>query len=351
MSLNSFLNNDGLNYLWSKVVNRISKSESNIIAKIPIASDDLPKDLGLSSSSGTSSKFSRSDHVHKVPDDLVSYTDAQTDVEETTKINADLLENHPASDFASKIHADRHAMGGSDPIAPAAIGAVGYNAAQSLTDTQKDQARTNINAAPGGFGLGEAFGQPVTDCDYAKKNGWYYCDKTTANTPDKNFAWYVHVTALGNEVCMQDAFALANVDKYLHRRRLVYVNTAIQNNPWEWVDPPMELGVEYRTTGRYLGKPVYVKTFNIPTSAFENQLISYAHGIDNLDRLVDACVYLRADWIRLFPMSYFGSVEWSAQYMLNSTVIKFEIGSLALERIKEYTNGVDVTLKYTKTTD
>ena len=27
--------------------------------------------------------------------------------------------------------------------------------------------------------------------------------------------------------------------------------------PWEWVNPPMLLGVEYRTIERYLGKPVY----------------------------------------------------------------------------------------------
>ena len=30
-------------------------------------------------------------------------------------------------------------------------------------------------------------------------------------------------------------------------------------NPWEWVNPPMELGTEYRTTERHFGKPVYVK--------------------------------------------------------------------------------------------
>ena len=30
----------------------------------------------------------------------------------------------------------------------------------------------------------------------------------------------------------------------------------------EWVNPPMELGVEYRTTERYQGQPVYVKAVN-----------------------------------------------------------------------------------------
>lgn len=33
-------------------------------------------------------------------------------------------------------------------------------------------------------------------------------------------------------------------------------------NPWEWVNPPMVLGVEYRTTERYEGKPVYTLLFN-----------------------------------------------------------------------------------------
>lgn len=29
--------------------------------------------------------------------------------------------------------------------------------------------------------------------------------------------------------------------------------------PFEWINPPMRLGVEYRTTERYMGKPVYTK--------------------------------------------------------------------------------------------
>ena len=32
---------------------------------------------------------------------------------------------------------------------------------------------------------------------------------------------------------------------------------------WEWVNPPMQSGVEYRTTERWLGKPVYVKTLDV----------------------------------------------------------------------------------------
>ena len=40
-----------------------------------------------------------------------------------------------------------------------------------------------------------------------------------------------------------------------------YMN-ATQWQPWEWVNPPMRPGVEYQTTERYMGKPVYVKVVN-----------------------------------------------------------------------------------------
>jgi hypothetical protein len=32
--------------------------------------------------------------------------------------------------------------------------------------------------------------------------------------------------------------------------------------PWEYENPPMLLGVEYRTTERFMGKPVYAKVVN-----------------------------------------------------------------------------------------
>lgn len=164
-------------------------------------------------------------------------------------------------------------------------GAVRYDAAQSLTDGQKTQARGNIGAAPDGFGLGTYTGPLVTDCDNAKMNGWYYCDKSTAHTPDSNYNWHIHVTALGNDICMQDAWTITNTNAYLHRRRLVYIDTATQNNPWEWVNPPMHLGTEYRTTERYLGKPVYCKLVDF--GALPNKTQKYiAHGAENVDYVI-----------------------------------------------------------------
>lgn len=53
---------------------------------------------------------------------------------------------------SAKFHAATHSKDGADPITPTAIGAVGYDVAQNLTDAQKTQARGNIGAAPGGYG-------------------------------------------------------------------------------------------------------------------------------------------------------------------------------------------------------
>lgn len=158
---------------------------------------------------------------------------------------------------------------------------VRYDAAQTLTDAQKTQARGNIAAAPDGFGLG-TINQVVTDFDTIKLNGWYWGAAGTAHAPDSTNSWSVRVTNLSNnnDICIQDAYTLTNVNSYIHRRRLVYVDTATQNNPWEWVNPPMQLGVEYRTTERYLGKPVYVKVVNFGALPANNSKV-VQHGISN----------------------------------------------------------------------
>lgn len=239
MSFNGFLNHDGLSYLWSKVVNRISSSETNITAKIPVASDDLPKDLGLSSP-GVSSKFSRSDHVHKIPDDIVSYTDAQTDVEETTKINADLLENHPASDFA-----------------------------------------------PSGFGLGGA-AKVLTQADNLNdvwEAGWYTWDSAPQNAP----------TIGGSLIPYCSMNVLNKGGNYnIHQIALTYEGYEIRRyydgkpktwSEWAWVNPPMDLGVEYRTTEQYFRKPVYCKVVDF--GALPNATIKrFRHNIPGISAVI-----------------------------------------------------------------
>ena len=152
----------------------------------------------------------------------------------------------------------------------AAHNAVRYDAAQTLTDAQKTQARANIAAAPSRFGLGENMTtgplmQSLTEeaLDTTYNNGWYFANGV-------NIAGFsqatIRVDSSGRTI-YQTAY-VAQRDGYVLRRCLVdTVESPPYNSfgPWEWVNPPMLLGVEYRTTERYFGKPVYVQAVNFGT--------------------------------------------------------------------------------------
>lgn len=138
---------------------------------------------------------------------------------------------------------------------------------QTLTDEQKAQARTNINAAPGGFGLGgdSKMLTPSDNLDALMQNGWFRYDennppKGTLPTALEPFASLIRVLVKGL-TCVQEAFDSTDSDSHgVVLRRTVYgVGAGAKIYPWEFVNPPMELGVEYRTTERYNGKAVYKK--------------------------------------------------------------------------------------------
>ena len=59
---------------------------------------------------------------------------------------------------------------------------------------------------------------------------------------------------------------------------------------WEWVNPPMDVGVEYRTTKRWNGKAVYTKLINFINSAAigGTSSVYIPHGISNLDFMLKA---------------------------------------------------------------
>ena len=141
-------------------------------------------------------------------------------------------------------------------------GSVRYDAAQSLTDTQKAQARTNINAAPGGFGLGEVNPDSAenNDANTITKTGWYMA---SINTPTS--AWWIIHAITYNSTMYQFAYANEAASSVLIGSVLQRSKKAanVDWTPWGWVNPPMHLGIEYRTTERYLTDPVYVKLINL----------------------------------------------------------------------------------------
>ncbi len=133
---------------------------------------------------------------------------------------------------------------------------------QSLTDGHKTQARNNIGAAPSGFGLGEDRAHEViSDCNDARLSGLYVMSTNTINYPpliDNGQYSLLRVSARTSDEILQEVFCVGISGQSDFSAVRSYGNSGSWS-PWEYINPPMKLDVEYRTTERYLGKPVYVK--------------------------------------------------------------------------------------------
>lgn len=150
-----------------------------------------------------------------------------------------------------------------------------YDAPQSLTDAQKTQARGNIDAAPGGFGLGGVLAdapensEGFADANLITATGFY---RAVRNVLYGGWHYIIHLN-YGSATALQLA-AYVSGEVYGAREKRLNVW-----GDWEHTNPPMELGVEYRTTERYLGKPVYYKIVDCGQIANNKQV---EHGIVNM---------------------------------------------------------------------
>lgn len=108
--------------------------------------------------------------------------------------------------------------------------------------------------APSGFGLGAEAGEWVSSPDNITKNGFY---RSVAPGVAPGMGWYVCIgysdeykTVLGFK---EDAGGIA----FLRTMK------AGVWGEWEYANPPLTPGVEYRTTERWNGKPVYIKAVEL----------------------------------------------------------------------------------------
>jgi len=170
----------------------------------------------------------------------------------------------------------------------AGTGTVRYDAAQTLTDAQKAQARNNISAMQG-----------IESTDH----------------PGCNYV--------------------------------------LNGSTVEWINPPMQLGVEYRTTERYRGKPVYIRLEEIAALPNNTTLTVSKVGVPSGGTLyVDNIVDYRAEF-------YSNSTVYSIPY--NDVVdipecsgIRYGSGITYSIRTKgvDYSNYAGrIWIKYTKQTD
>ena len=137
------------------------------------------------------------------------------------------------------------------------------NAIESdITTLQNGKANTthaHTEYAPSGYGFGESTARAMTfnEIDNIKINGLYRFSTTASLNGvainhcrlrvecfDKNWVRQTLITHNGNTELIRDC-------------------TDGVWGSWECPNPPMKLGVEYRTTSRWCEKPVYTKLINV----------------------------------------------------------------------------------------
>ena len=140
----------------------------------------------------------------------------------------------PSLEYAGKTHASQHATGGSDPITPASIG-----------------------AAPAGYGLG-GIGKRVTDMNNAQESGFYSALGASNLPPNVESVQYGSVLVLCSQA---DRVTQVYFQDVTGGTGAIAVRRLNGNgwSDWEFINPPMKAGVEYRTTERYKEKAVYKK--------------------------------------------------------------------------------------------
>ena len=147
-----------------------------------------------------------------------------------------------------------------------------------------------IGAAPAGYGLGEAKLISMADIDSITSPGWYYSNESATLGGYTSSRWWMQVLAYGSGV----TFATQRIITFGSGLGYELVRHKI-NGTWsecDWINPPMLAGVEYRTTERYNGLPVYrklVKYTSTATMGNASGSVDYniPHGISGFSELVE----------------------------------------------------------------
>ena len=217
----------------------------------------------------------------------------------------------------------------------------------SLTGPDIDAALTRAKAggeidtllagkAPDGYGLGKtAYSTKegtLANIDTYVENGWWRFDAVGVYDAIGVIANHSVLRVDAGRTIVQTLF-LSWYDAVVTR---IKIETESAWRDWEWVNPPMVVGTEYRTTERYKGKPVYCKLVDfgkLPNNTYKD----VAHGISNLH----------------LTISVFG--ESNGDNLIGNMYITYvNIGSTNI-RIKTNADrsgvGATVLIKYTKTID
>lgn len=182
---------------------------------------------------------------------------------------------------------------------------------------------------PGRFGLGaNGSAIPGNDLNNAILGGFYAFSSAVQNIPSFKSGKVLVMPYTSLQYYTQIAFAALTSE--------IAVRFCNGGNwgPWEYLNPLLSLGVEYRTVERYNGKPVYVKAVNCGMLVGDK---SVEHGVANMK----ACIEVNGC---AGPQNLVGNAS-TGSITVDSSVIKTVVYSDI-----PHEDSI-VIIKYTKTTD
>lgn len=201
------------------------------------------------------------------------------------------------------------------------------------------------NSAPGGFGLGELTGRTANSFADITGYGFYRVPSESGFAPDTSSNW--------GAVYIGASLSYGTL-LYARNNALMAVRAVSggEIGPIEWVNPPMELGTEYRTTERYLGKPVYVKTINmgnLPGNAVKQASFQSNNVVDKIVSVTGQCTSDSGVNMSL-PYHVGSGPNWNTVVLIGAAGTGAAQIVTFAEDFAGYTDAC-ITVKYTKLAD
>lgn len=192
------------------------------------------------------------------------------------------------------------------------------------------------------LGLG-TIPQTASDLNTKAETGWWVVGEATKNKPSGITLGVVQVIARTSA----QVFQIVTSTTGLRCRR---VTTDYPNSwgEWEWENPPTIAGsIEYRTTEKFDGKPVYVKGLMTKGNVVSGQGIS-SSLCNDFNKLVSIQGYYKpGNNSRIYPITN------ASDFVELYIVVHSNTGSASLSLTWKTTDTIEayITVKFTKTTD
>ena len=194
------------------------------------------------------------------------------------------------------------------------------------------------------LGLG-TIPQTASDLNAKAKTGWWVIGESTENKPDDITLGVVQVIARTSAQVLQIATSTTGI-----RARRVTTDYPNSWGKWEYENPRLVAGIEYRTTERYNGYPVYVKLIIGHPNIGINEnggtfLMQYT--IPNLSKIIRYQIHFNGTSLPSTPIPVYGQNPSRSYFVvqeIRSYHVQFTVSGYSIST----TDTIELLLYYTK---